>query len=491
MNQQVVVIGAGVDELVVALALAKAGRTVTMLVQQADAAPPATEGWLLPALVRELDLERHGLRVERPDPWIEVPLPGGKRLQLWQDLQRSVDSLRALSAADAAAWPGFCAQLRTVSGVLERLYSAPPPQPMAHERRELLQLLALGWGLRRLGRPGIETLARVLPMPVADLLDDHFQSDALKAVLGAAGVWDTQHGPRSAGTALGLAHRHAGHAPGVFRPARSNAGAVLRSLAESEAGISLRREAAAAIEASAGRARGVRLAGGETLPADIVVCGLDPRRTLLELVDPGWIDPELQRALRHVRARGVTARVEVSLPRAANFHRLSLGASLDALERAYDDAKYGRLSAAPYLEAITQPQAIAQPRAGAAQRVSVHVQYAPYALRDGEWDESRRRALGEEVLRRLAGAAPELAGAKLDRVWTPPELERACGWPQGQAQQAELALDQFLWMRPVPALARYRAPLDGLYLCGPAMHPGAGVPGAAGFHAAGTILRDT
>lgn len=474
-----VVIGAGADELVAALYLARAGHAVTVLEQHVPSAQP-TEGWVLPTLAADLDLERHGLRTERSDPWIEAILPGGERLQLWRDMERSVASIRRLSDADAREWPLFCERMRAISGVLEKLYGAPPPDPMSGDKRELWRLASIGWGLRRRGRRTIQDLLRVLPMPVADLLDDSFESDVLKATLGASGVMDTQLGPRSAGSALGLVHRHAGNPNGVFRPERSNLAQVLRELAERRPGLELRREAVLGIEVRAGRVHGVRLQSGELLEAGVVVSGLDPRRTLLELVDPVWIDPELQRALRNLRARGVSAKVHVRLFGAASFNRLSFAGSLDALERAYDEAKYGRPSADPYLEATYEGD----------QRVSVHVQFAPHTLREGPWNVERRRALGERVLRQLTARLAEFGTARIEHVETPHELEAKFGWPQGQSQHAELALDQFLWMRPVPQLARYGTPVAGLYLCGPAMHPGPGVPGAAGALAAAAAGRN-
>ncbi len=300
-------------------------------------------------------------------------------------------------------------------------------------------------------------LLRLLPMSVADFLDDWFESDALKGVLGAGGVLHLHQGPRSGGTAFALLHRHVGSPPGVFRPARSNVVQVLRDLP----GIEIRRGTPVErIVVRDGRATGVVLAGGEEIAAALVVSGADPRRTLLDLVEPGWLDPESIRAVRSIRARGVVAQVTLTLDRAPPPGTLVVAPSLDYLERAYDDAKYRRVSANPYLEA----------RADGQSRVIVHMQYAPYALADGEWDDARRAALGRRAEELLS---PHLGAAVVERtVRSPHDLETTHGWPEGQEHHAELALDQLLWMRPTPALARYRTPIDGLYLCGPGMHPG-------------------
>ena len=351
---------------------------------------------------------------------------------------------------------------------------APPPEPLARDPRDLAQLVRLALRARGLGRQGIEDLLRTLPMPVADLLDDWFEIHALKGALAAAGIMHLAQGPRSSGTAFGLLHRHVGGPPGVFRPPRSNFRRVLAGLP----GIQIRPGAEVArIDVRAGRATGVVLASGEEIAASIVVSGADPRHTLLELVDPGWLDPALVRAVRAIRARGVVARVTLTLDRAPGFATLVIAPSLDHLERAHDDAKYGRVSRAPWLEATSDGK-----------RVEVHVQYAPYELAEGKWDEARCASLGELVVREVG---PHL-GAPIEerRVRSPVDLERDYGWPGGQAHQAELALDQLLWMRPIPALARYRTPIAGLYLCGTGMHPGAGIAGAPGANAARAVLRD-
>jgi phytoene dehydrogenase-like protein len=393
------VIGAGVDELVAAHALTRGGRRVLVLDDHGAGDGSMQPGWIAPQIVRELGLERRGLEIRCPDPWIAAPLPGGGRFELSQSMARSVEAIRALSARDAERWPEFCARMARCARMLEALYAAPPPDPLGRSAGDLAQLAGIALRAHRAGRQTIEDLLRLLPMPLADLLDDWFESDLLKGLLGSAGVMHLQRGPRAGGTALALLHRHVGCAPGVFRAPLSNAAAVLRTMP----GIEIRAGAkVASIRVDAGRVLGVVLEGGEEIAATHVVSGTDPKRTLLELLQPGWLDPEFTRAVRQIRSRGA----------APGIDRLAIAPSLDDLERAADEAKYGRVKAA-----------------GAS---------------GVEW----------------------------------------------QATHAELALDQFLWMRPLPALAGYRTPIGGLYLCGPSMHPGAGVPGAAGLHCARHVLRD-
>ncbi len=472
------VLGAGVDALVAAHYLARAGHRVLVLDDRA-ARDDLETGWIPPRIARDLALDRHGLRIDHPDPWISAPLPDGGCLELWHDVARSAAAIRRLSPRDAAKWPAFCEGMARLARLLETVYAAPPPDPMSRQLGELARLAGLGLRARRLGRQGIADLLRLLPMSVADFLDDWFESEALKGLLGAAGVMHLQQGPRSGGTAFRLLHHHVGSPAGVFRPPLSNIGAVLAKLP----GAAVRRGAEVArITVREGRAVGVVLASGEEIATAVVVSGADPQRTLLELVDPGWLDPELARAVRNIRRRGVVARVTLTLERAPGFSTLVLAPSLDDLEHAYDDAKYGRVSARPYLEARS-----AEPLVDGRHRVHVHVQYAPYALPDGGWDDARRAALGDLVVEMLS---PHLPAIVERTVLSPRDLEEAHGWPEGQAHHAELALDQLLWMRPAPQLARYATPIEGLFLCGPSMHPGGGITGAAGANAARVVLRD-
>jgi phytoene dehydrogenase-like protein len=403
-------------------------------------------GWVPKPLITELGLD---LSIEAPDPWASVLLPEGGTLELWRDVGRSVESIRRLSERDAAKWPEFVRRMAAIAGLFERLYLDSPTDPLD---------LRLALRVRGLGREGMLDLMRLLPMSVAELLDDWFETDALKGALGAMGIVDLRQGPRSGGTAFRLIHHHVGSSQGVFRPSRSNLSAVLRR----RKGVAIRTAKAHAILMKSGRAEGVVLDGGEELKAPLVIAATDPRRVLLELADPAWLDPELARFVGQLRCAGVAARISFQ---ARVRGPLVVAPSLDYLERAYDEVKYGRVSREPYLEA--------HPTAGGAE---VHFQYVPYQTNED-----------------LAGVARRLLPALGDAaatVRTPADLERDHGWPQGQPYYAELALDQALWMRPLPELAQYKTPVEGLWLCGPAMHPGGGVAGASGYNCARAILNE-
>jgi phytoene dehydrogenase-like protein len=479
VNARAIVIGDGADALVAAHYLARAGRKVIVLgvgIAHDEA------GWVPPHVVRDLGLDGAGLEHARPDPWLTVPLPDGGRIALAHDVAQTAEAIRRVSPRDAERWPAFCMRMARLARMLEALYVTSPPDPGDRGLGAFARGASLALDFRRLGREGMTDLLRTLPMSVADLLDDWFETDAIKGALGALAIRNLRHGPRAGGTAYALLHQHVGSPPGVFAPARSNVSKVLAGLP----GVEIRRGAEiATIDVRAERVEGVTLANGERITASTVVSGIDPRRTLLVLVDAGWLDPEFTRAVRNIRCRGVAARVELALDRPPGFDVLAVAPSLDHLERASDDAKYGRISQRPYLEAR-----VSERGAAGRHRLEVHVQYAPYALADGAWDASRRSALGDLVVQTLAEHLPGAdAGITARSVLTPHDLERTAGWPEGQPRHAELALDQFLWMRPIPQLARYRTPIAGLYLCGPAMHPGGGVIGASGANAAREIIR--
>jgi phytoene dehydrogenase-like protein len=478
----VVVIGGDADALIAATRLAGRGAKVLLL----------NEPDVLGGALREIEFAP-GFRTS---PF--APVTAATLVALSDDAPLAIDlggaqsdSLRRHSAKDAARWPGFAQRMQTLAGFLGELYRAPPPRIDADTFGEFLALANLGRKFRKLGRAGMAELLRTLPIPIADLLDDEFETPALKGALSAYAVMDLAQGPTAAGTAFTFLHRLA-----ALRAAERDLPVRAYEQRALEAGVMIERNRKVrSIAVQDGRATGVGLDSGEDIACRTVVSSLDPNRSLLELVDPRHHDPEFIRAVCNIRYRGVTTKILVALaglptahlPReAANAVKGSLlvAPTTRHVERAYEATKYGRCSEEPFIE-IRFPS-VAQPELAPAGRhvAVVHVQYTPYRLREGAWS-SLRDAIAQETIARVDRHLPGFASLVLDRlVLAPPDLESRFGLREGAVSQGEMALDQILFMRPVPAAARYATPIDGLFLCGAGTHPGVGMHGLSGELAA-------
>ena len=478
-----IVLGGDADAMVAATKLAGSGSRV-LLVNEAEA---------LGGTLRELEFAR-GYRAApfapAADPTL-VALSDDAPLVLSLAGGQS-ESLRRHSAKDAARWPEFTQRMRALAGFLRELYRVPPPRIDAAGFGEFLALANLGRKFRKLGRAGMAELLRTLPIPIADLLDDEFETPVLKGALCAYAVMDLAQGPTAAGTAFTFLHRQV--ALSATAGERMTAGMYeARALA---AGATIERnQKVRAIVVRDGRTTGVQLESGEEIACRSVLSSLDPGRSLLELVDPRHHDPAFIQAVRNIRYRGVTTKVLLALaalpnaplPReAANplAGSLFIAPTSRQVEHAYEATKYGRCSDEPFVE-IRFPT-VAQPDlAPAGRHVAVlHVQYTPYRLREGTWG-ALRDSLADQAIALADRHLPGFASLVLDRtVLAPPDLEARLGLREGAVSQGEMALDQILFMRPVPAAARYATPIEGLFLCGAGTHPGAGVHGVSGELAA-------
>jgi phytoene dehydrogenase-like protein len=406
--------------------------------------------------------------------------------------------------------------VRALGGFLDDLGRSTPPDIKAPGLGDALAALKLGRSFKSLGRDGSRTVLRVLPMAVADLVAESFEDDALRAALAWRGVRFGAVGPWSAGTAamlLGDAAGNDGGAAGETVFAKGGPGALSAALAAAarEAGAEIRTDAeVTAISSRDGRATGVTLSGGEGIEARGVVSGLDPKGTLVNLVDPVALGPSLGWRAGNIRTPGVVAKVNLALrklpvfPAAAGDEallrgRILVAAGIDAMERAFDATKYGRWSTQPIIEAtipsLADPSLVGGSKAGA-HVMSVIAQYAPYELRGhrgqpaGDW-ESARESLGDTVMSVLESVAPGIGKLVTHRqVLTPVDLEREYGLTGGHPLHAEAGLDQFFVWRPLLGHARYRIALERLYLCGSGAHPGGGITGAPGQNAAREILKD-
>jgi phytoene dehydrogenase-like protein len=522
----VVIIGAGHNGLIVAGALARAGRAPLVLERSdrlggcavsSEIAPGyrcplfAHRAALDPAVVEALKLERHGLEVSPPAARLCAPGLDGTALTLWTDRADASRDIAAFSAADAASYPRFLDAVAAVSAVLRPVMNGRPPSLDRPALSDLIGLLKTGRKFRALDRKDAHRLLRWMSMSVADLAHEWFESEPLCAAVAAGGLLGLHAGPRSPGTAASLLWLAAGEghsiAPG-WSP-RGGMGALGEALAgaAAAAGATIRKGAEVGkILVEEGSVTGVVLSSGEHVAARRVVSNLDPRRTLLGLVGANHLPPAFARDVRHIRMRGTLAKVNYAVSSLPEFSALAgwdparrraalsgcvrLCPSMDAMERAFDAAKYGRYGQEPWIELAIPSLLDPELASRGGHVVSAYVQYAPYDLRDSTWDLERQR-FGDVVTSVIGRYAPGFEQTVVARqVVTPLDLEREIGLTGGQIFHGELALDQLFLARPVLGWERYRTPIRGLFLCGTGTHPGSGLDGRAGWLAAKEILRD-
>ena len=520
MSPPPIVIGGGHNGLIAAFYLARAGLKPLVLERRSVVGGCAVTGEIAPgyrcptlahalgpirpSIADDLQLAR---RVEfvRPEPRMVALAPDGPHLRLYADRARSVEALRAVSEADAGRYADFCDALEKLGGFLAPLLDVTPPSLDGPSAGELWDLLKTGRRFRALGRRDAHRLLRWMPMAVADLVSEFFSHDLVQAAAATRGFFGTAAGPWSAGTgALLLLHAANDSMPGGdYVTVRGGPGALTKALADAarDAGAEIRVGAQVdRILVADGAAAGVRLRDGSEILTDAVVSNADPKRTLLDLVDPAELEPEFLTRMRNYRMPGTVAKVNLALRGlpsfrgidAADLHgRVQIGSSLDYLERAFDSSKYGEVSPAPYLE-LTIPSLAdpsLAPRDGHV--MSVYVQFAPYRLSSGAGWSSVRNELGRLVVRTIEQYAPELSLLIEHRqVFTPEDLDQEFALTGGHIFHGEPALDQLFTMRPVLGWAQYRTPVRSLYLCGAGTQPGGGLTGAAGRNAAREIVKD-
>jgi phytoene dehydrogenase-like protein len=461
-----------------------------------------------PRIIEELELERFGYHVEPKEPPFFSPFPDGRYLFTWQDPKRTLEEIAKFSRRDADRFPAYEDHLEKLAVVVESLLLVTPPEMPPSRAGDLVEYLKLLARFRKLGTAELAALVKIFTQSAADFLNEWFESPELKVTLATDGVIGANGGPRSAGTAYILLHHvmgGVGGRRGVWGFVRGGMGAVSEAIASSarKSGAEIRTNASVkSILVRNGKTAGVVLESGEEISARVVASNLDPKATFLKLVDPGALPEDFLAAIQRFRCEGTSCKINLALNGLPDFkclpgtpgpqHKatMHLCPSIDYVERAWDDAKYGRPSQSPLLE-MTVPSMYDATLAPPGKSVmGIFLQYAPYTLRQGNWDDLRE-PFAERVLDIIEEYAPNMRSLIEHRqVLTPLDLERRFGITGGNIFHGEMSLDQMFLMRPVAGWARYRTPVRGLYLCGSGAHPGGGVMGAPGYNAAREIRKD-
>ncbi len=522
MIYDAVIIGGGHNGLTAAAYLARAGRRVLVLERRpvvggAAVTEEVVKGFhfsvcsyvvslLRPEIIAELELRRHGLEILPLDGTFTT-MPDGNYLWRTDDHAHTHAEIARHSPRDADAYEQYSRTMVEMGRFARPILAMEPPDPTSFTLHGLRQLVSTLPRFRALSYDDQYAQIQLMTMSAIEFLDQWFETDVLKATMSASGIIGTHLGIRSPGTAYVLLHHYMGEIDGAFRSwglARGGTGAISNAIAAAarEAGVEVRTGVdVERVIVQGDRARGVALKNGDEIAAKVVASSVDPRLTFGRLVDPSALPAGFREDIARYKFRGASAKVNLALDALPNFTSLpgpgrhlagaiSISPSVEYMDRAYDDGKYGRFSRRPYMDVVipslTDPT-LAPPGKHV---MSCFVQYAPYALAEGTWD-SQREALGDAVIATLAEYAPNIRDIVLHRqVVTPLDLEREWGLSEGNIFHGELSLEQLFFLRPVPGWARYRTPIRNLYMCGSATHPGGGIMGAPGRNAATRILAD-
>ena len=517
-----IIIGGGHNGLVTAAYLARAGRKVVVLERRelVGGCSVTEEIWpgfrvstaaylaslLQERIVRELELKRFGYVIDAKDPAFFSAFPDGRHFFMWQDEHKTLAEIAKFSKRDAEIYPAYEQHLEKLAQVVESLLLTSPPDFPPRGVGDFIEYLKLAGRMRKLNRREMVGLVKIFTQSAADFLDEWFESPEVKVTLATDGVIGANGGPRSPGTAYILLHHcmgGVGGKRGLWGFVRGGMGAISEAIAQSARSHGAQIRVSAAVHrilVKDRRVRGVVLENGEEIEAPIVASNVDPHVTFLKLVDERDIDPEFRKSIQHFRTEGTSLKMNLALsglpdfralPGAGPHHRATMHIcpSIEYVERAWDDAKYGRPSERPLLEMTIPTMYDASLAPPGRHIMGIFLQYAPYTLRGLKWDDIRE-TYADHVLSIIEEYAPNIRSIVTDRqVLSPLDLERRFGITGGNIFHGEMSLDQMFVMRPVAGWARYRMPVPGLYLCGSGAHPGGGVMGAPGYNAAREILK--
>jgi len=478
-----IIIGAGHNGLVAAAYLAKQGKKVLVLERRAIVGGSVvtesfgegftvdsvqTGGTLRPDIIKDLKLSlTSGLDGTSRPAFIALQ-PDGNHLTL------DAESIKRFSEKDASRWSEFVRFMDKAANILEVAYSTIMPRlPKDMSLRDGYGLLELGLELRLAGRKDMLNFIRALPMSAQELVEEYFESEIVKAAIASVAIYNSTLGPMSAGTGYTLIHNWLNRG-GLAHVNVGKAGEITNALAEAvkSFGGEIRTDAeVASIKVEGQIAKGVLLANGEEISANIVLSSADPKHTLLKLVGAQDLPPEFVWHTQSIKMRGSVAKMHLLTDGTHGIPEgtLAIAPSIKYLEKAYDAAKYGAISEKPYLEVTTSGNT-----------VSIHFQFAAYELKNDSWQVAGMQ-VEKLAIDTLAENFPNLKSSiQATKVLTPKDLEDVYGLTEGDINHGQLMLDQFLFMRPIPGWSNHKMPIDNLYLCGSGVHGGGGVSGASG-----------
>ena len=464
---------------------------------------------LLPQVIRDLDLGSHGLRMVPCDPFLQLPLQNGGALRWWPEPERTAAEIRKFSARDAKTFLFVDAKLKKLAQYLQPFFLEPPPKIGADGLNGLLELLRVAKRFRSITNDEISELVAFLAGSLGEFLDRNYEASETKTLFLANNVYGKHGGPYQKGTAIGLLfHLLSGgdhNIQGFNGHVIGGMGAITRALASAaqKHGVEIQTSSPVArISVKNGRANGVILDDGTEISAKVVLSNADPKRTFLGMVESNELPEDFRHQVCGIKMDGPCAKVNMVLGEepcvkgipadssAAQRSLFTFVSNLEFAERCYDIAKYGEIPEDLWVDCVVASNVDETLAPKGRHIMTCFVQYVPYYLRQGTWDE-HRELLGDRVVKKIAEYAPNVPGAVIARqVLTPLDLERTYGLTEGNIFHGDLTLEQLFFMRPVPGWSQYRTPVPGLYLCGAGAHPGGGVTGAPGHNAAHQVLLD-
>jgi phytoene dehydrogenase-like protein len=464
---------------------------------------------LRPEVISDLDLPKFGLRMVPCDPAIQVPFADGQVVPWWSERDRAVAEFRKISFKDAETFVRIDDQLKKLARYLQPFFLEPPPEIDTHSLHGWSDLFRVGRRFRSISSAEISQLISFLTGSLGDFLDRNYESDKIKTLFLANNVYGKHGGPYQSGTAIGLLfHLLSGgehELQGFFGHVMGGMGSITQALsaAAQQFGAEIRTSAPVSqIDVRNGRVRGVVLEDGMEIRSNLVLSNADPKRTFLQMIPASDLPEDFVRSVRGIKMDGPCAKVNMVLaeeprftgtsPNATPLERTfyTLVSSLEFAERCYAISRSGEIPEELWVDCVVSSNADDSLAPKGKHILTCFVQYVPYRLREGTWDE-KRELLGDRVVKKIAEYAPNVPNAILARqVLTPLDLERTYGLTEGNIFHGDLTLEQLFFMRPVPGWSQYRTPIAGLYLCGAGAHPGGGVTGAPGHNAAHQVLRD-